>query len=102
MLIDSNTPPTRQLTPAEARANLERLRVQRREDYAGLDRLLGRGNGYISRHLKRGVPQMLDEGDRLQLARYFGVSASLFGSEPDPIPDREFARPKLPPRRRRR
>lgn len=93
MLIRKDIAPIRQLTPDEARANLERLRVERRESYAGLGQIIERGPGYLSRYVRDGIPQMLSEADSRELARYFGVSAGLLGSEPDPVAPREFAAP---------
>lgn len=61
------------------RAELERLIVERREDYAGLSRLLGRNPAYIQQFIKRGVPRRLAEDDRRKLARYFNVDESVFG-----------------------
>lgn len=61
------------------RAELARLIAERREDYAGLSRLLGRNAAYIQQFIKRGVPRKLAEEDRKKLARYFGVDESLLG-----------------------
>ena len=61
------------------RAELERLIVERREDYAGLSRLLGRNPAYVQQFIKRGVPRKLDEKDRKTLARYFGISEEALG-----------------------
>lgn len=63
----------------DARAELARLIEERREDYAGLSRLLGRNAAYIQQFIKRGVPRKLAEEDRRKLARYFGVDESLLG-----------------------
>jgi len=64
------------------RAELERLIVEKREDYAGLSRMLGRNAAYIQQFIKRGVPKRLAEEDRRKLARYFGVDESLLGGPP--------------------
>ena len=58
----------------DQRAVLERLIQERREDYAGLSRLIGRNAAYIQQFIRRGVPKRLSEGDRHTLARYFGIS----------------------------
>lgn len=68
----------------DQRAALERLIQERREDYAGLSRLLGRNAAYIQQFIKRGTPRKLDEEDRKTLARYFGVDESLLGGPPAP------------------
>ena len=64
---------------AGPRAELARLIAERREDYAGLSRLLGRNAAYVQQFIKRGVPRRLSEDDRHKLARYFGVDESLLG-----------------------
>src|SRR3954463_8910140 len=61
------------------RAELARLIAERREDYAGLSRMLGRNAAYIQQFIKRGVPKRLSEDDRRKLARYFDVDESLLG-----------------------
>jgi phage repressor protein C with HTH and peptisase S24 domain len=70
------------VTDAEARAALEALIRERREDYAGLSRLIGRNPSYIQQYVKRGSPRRLDERDRARLARYFGVPETTLGGEP--------------------
>ncbi len=64
---------------SEARAALDALIRERREDYVSLSRLLGRNPAYVQQFIKRGVPKKLDEEDRRKLARYFGVSEALLG-----------------------
>jgi phage repressor protein C with HTH and peptisase S24 domain len=64
------------------RAELARLIAERREDYAGLSRMLGRNSAYIQQYIKRGVPGRLSEEDRRKLARYFDVEESLLGGPP--------------------
>lgn len=61
------------------RAELARLIAERREDYAGLSRMLGRNAAYVQQYIKRGVPKRLSEDDRRKLARYFDVEESLLG-----------------------
>ena len=63
----------------QARIELERLIRERREDYAGLSRLIGRNAAYIQQFIKRGTPRKLDDDDRRTLARYFGVDEELLG-----------------------
>lgn len=70
----------RVMTWADPRENLERLIKERREDYAGLSRLIGRNATYIQQYVKRGVPRRLAEKDRRTLAAYFGVPESMFGA----------------------
>lgn len=74
----------------DQRAALERLIRARREDYAGLSRLLGRNAAYIQQFIKRGVPRKLDSDDVQRLARYFGVDEAELGGRPatlDRFPD---------------
>jgi hypothetical protein len=79
---NSQVPP-----PDGPRAALERLIAERREDYAGLSRLLGRNPAYIQQYVKRGSPRLLAEEDRRALARYFDVPESLLGGREDPAPN---------------
>lgn len=58
---------------------LERLCVERAEDFAGLSRMLGRNPAYIQQYIRRGVPKRLGEDERRKLASYFGVSEELLG-----------------------
>lgn len=72
-------------TLSSPRAELARLIEERREDYAGLSRMLGRNAAYVQQFIKRGVPRKLAEEDRRKLARYFDVDESLLGG-PAPAP----------------
>ena len=67
------------MSEIDQRAALERIIQQRREDYAGLSRLIGRNPAYIQQFIKRGTPRKLDEADRRTLARYLGVDDSELG-----------------------
>ncbi len=78
----------------DARAALDALIRERREDYASLSRLLGRNPAYVQQFIKRGIPKKLDEEDRAKLARYFGVSEALLGGR-EPPPDDMIAVPVL-------
>jgi hypothetical protein len=62
-----------------ARAALHALITERREDYAGLSRLIGRNPAYVQQFVKRGTPRRLAERDRRLLAEYFGVPESRLG-----------------------
>jgi SOS-response transcriptional repressor LexA len=64
---------------ADPRAVLETLIRERREDYAGLSRLIGRNAAYVQQFVKRGTPKRLAERDRALLARYFGIDEALLG-----------------------
>ena len=72
--------------PNDSRKALERLCAERGEDFAGLSRFLGKNPAYIQQYIRRGTPRRLGEEERRKLARYFGVSESLFGgpAEADP------------------
>jgi phage repressor protein C with HTH and peptisase S24 domain len=63
-----------------ARAELAKLITERREDFAGLSRLLGRNAAYVQQYVKRGTPKRLAESDRRTLAKYFGVDEQLLGA----------------------
>ncbi|WP_167074777.1 S24 family peptidase [Sphingomonas vulcanisoli] len=79
----------------EARAALQALIEDRREDYAGLSRLLGRNAAYVQQFVKRGSPKRLSEADRATLAAYFGVPESLLGGKPEAAPAELYAVPRL-------
>jgi hypothetical protein len=64
---------------SDPRHVLERLCVERGEDFAGLSRMLGRNAAYIQQFVSRGVPKRLREEERRKLARYFAVSEALLG-----------------------
>ena len=63
----------------DARLTLERLCLDRGEDFAGLSKMLGRNPAYIQQYVRRGVPRRLKEEDRRTLARYFGVTEAILG-----------------------
>jgi phage repressor protein C with HTH and peptisase S24 domain len=75
------------MAEADPRAALQRLIEERREDYAGLSRLIGRNSAYIQQYVKRGTPRRLAEEDRRLLARYFGVDEAMLGG-PEEAPAR--------------
>ena len=68
---------------SDPRLVLERLCVERGEDFAGLSRMLGRNAAYIQQFVRRGVPKRLKEEERRKLARYFSISESLLGGPAD-------------------
>lgn len=72
------------MTDEEARAALQALISERREDYAGLSRLLGRNPAYVQQYVKRGSPRRLAERDRRMLARYFDVAEQSLGGPAPP------------------
>jgi hypothetical protein len=63
----------------DPRLVVERLCVERGEDFAGLSRMLGRNPAYIQQFVRRGIPKRLREEERRKLARYFAVSEALLG-----------------------
>ena len=69
----------------DPRLALERLCAERKEDFAGLSRMLGRNPAYIQQYVRRGVPKRLKEEERRKLARYFSVSEELLGGPPDDL-----------------
>jgi hypothetical protein len=72
---------------SDPRSVLERLCVERGEDFAGLSRMLGRNAAYIQQFVRRGVPKRLKEEERRKLARYFSISEALLGGPPgDELP----------------
>ena len=67
---------------SDPRTVLERLCVERGEDFAGLSRMLGRNSAYIQQFVRRGVPKRLKEDERRKLARYFSIPETLLGGPP--------------------
>ncbi len=67
------------IMPNDPRAVLERLCLQRGDDFASLSRLIGRNPAYIQQFIRRGTPRRLPEAERRTLARYFGVPESVLG-----------------------
>ncbi len=67
----------------EPRLVLERLCLERGEDFAGLSRMLGRNPAYIQQFIRRGVPKRLKEEERRRLARYFSIPETLLGGPPE-------------------
>ena len=66
-----------------ARKALDELILGRRGcNYSGISRLLGRNVSYIQQYIRKGSPRYLDEGDRMILARFFGVDESVLGAPP--------------------
>jgi hypothetical protein len=70
---------------SDPRIVLERLCMERGEDFAGLSRMLGRNSAYIQQFVRRGVPKRLKEEERRKLARYFAVSEALLGGPPGAV-----------------
>ena len=62
---------------------LERLCVERGENFASLSRLVGRNEAYIQQYLRKGTPRQLKEQERRTLARYFQVPESMLGGMPE-------------------
>jgi hypothetical protein len=82
----------------DARAMLERLVIERGEDYAGLSRLIGRNASYVQQFIKRGVPRRLAEADRHALARYFDIPESDLGGPVQALPPATGVAPATPVR----
>ena len=68
---------------SDPRLVLERLCLERGEDFAGLSRMLGRNQDYVQQFVRRGVPKRLKEEERRKLARYFSVSEAMLGGPPE-------------------
>src|SRR5262245_15838168 len=68
---------------SDPRQVLERLCVERRENFASLSRLIGRNDAYIQQYLRKGTPRTLKERERRTLARYFKVPESMLGGLPE-------------------
>ncbi|HVJ03823.1 MAG TPA: helix-turn-helix transcriptional regulator [Sphingomonas sp.] len=72
--------------PDERRARLAALAQEHDASHAELSRIIGRGETYISRYLRRAVPYDLPELDRRRLARFFGVDEETLTRRAPPRP----------------
>lgn len=63
----------------DIRRNLAALVAEQDQRYAVLDRVLGRGRGYVARFVRSGVPAFLTDADASTLARFFGADPRLLG-----------------------
>ncbi|MCA1654361.1 MAG: helix-turn-helix transcriptional regulator [Sphingomicrobium sp.] len=70
----------------EPRILLERLCIERGEDFSSLSRMLGKNSAYIQQYLRRGTPKRLREEERRTLARYFDISESALGGPGAAVP----------------
>ncbi len=66
----------------DPRSLLEKLCIERSEDFAGLSKMLGRNPAYIQQFIRRGIPKALKEVDRRKLAAYFDIPESWLGGPP--------------------
>ncbi|WP_314374835.1 S24 family peptidase [Sphingomonas paucimobilis] len=64
----------------EIRAALQALAEQAGVSLAALSRMLGRNEAYLQQFVHRGSPRALAEGDRRQLAEFFGVPETRLGA----------------------
>lgn len=64
----------------EIRAALHALAEQAGVSLAALSRMLGRNEAYLQQFVHRGSPRALAEGDRRQLAEFFGVPETRLGA----------------------
>jgi phage repressor protein C with HTH and peptisase S24 domain len=70
---------------SDPRHVLERLCVERGENFASLSRLIGRNDAYIQQYLRKGTPRQLPERERRTLAKYFQVPESMLGGMPEDV-----------------
>lgn len=67
------------VTSAEARANLDAAARALDCSHTMCSRAIGRGDGYIGRHIREGVPALLSDRDARTIADFLGTDARLFG-----------------------
>lgn len=67
-------------TPAQVRAILESLALERGHSLAKLSRMIRRNDAYLQQFVKRGTPKRLAEEDRLMLAKLFRVDERVLGA----------------------
>lgn len=72
--------------PAEARATLVALAVDRGESLSALSWLTGRNVAYLHQFVHRRTPERLDEADRLVLAQHFQVDERRLGAREPWVP----------------
>src|SRR5262245_26804503 len=70
---------------SDPRQVLERLCIERGENFASLSRLIGRNDAYVQQYLRKGTPRTLKERERRTLARFFQVPESMLGGLPDDL-----------------
>ncbi|MDR6116501.1 S24 family peptidase [Sphingomonas sp. NCPPB 2930] len=68
------------MSGSEIRATLQALAEQAGVSLAALSRMLGRNEAYLHQFVHRGSPRMLAEGDRRQLAEFFGIPETRLGA----------------------
>jgi len=68
------------ITPEAIRATLERQVRRHGETFAGLSRMLRRGDRYLQRFVREGTPRRLEPEEARTLARYFRIDPVLLGA----------------------
>ncbi|MEG3152981.1 peptidase S24 [Sphingomonas sp. ZT3P38] len=68
------------ITADMIRATLERQARQHGETFAGLSRMLRRGDRYLQRFVREGTPRSLEPEEARTLARYFRIDPMLLGA----------------------
>ncbi|MBB5697190.1 hypothetical protein [Sphingomonas yantingensis] len=90
------------VTSAEAHANLDAAAQALDCSHTMCSRALGRGDGYIGRHIREGVPALLSDRDALTIADFLGSDARLFGvvmpPKPKPVSQLPWWRKPMPTR----
>lgn len=74
------------MTGPEIRTAIQALAAQAGVSLAALSRMLGRNEAYLQQFVQRGTPRVLAEGDRRQLAEFFGVPETRLGALPEAGP----------------
>ena len=74
------------MTGSEIRTAIQALAAQAGVSLAALSRMLGRNEAYLQQFVQRGTPRVLAEGDRRQLAEFFGVPETRLGASPEAGP----------------
>ncbi len=60
--------------PVDPRETLAAVAIERRHSLAALSRMIGRGDAYLGRFVREGVPVALTARDHRLLADHFGLS----------------------------
>ena len=67
------------VTSAEARANLDVAAQALGCSHVMCSRAIGRGDGYVGRHIREGVPALLSDRDAQTIADFLGADPRKFG-----------------------
>jgi hypothetical protein len=90
------------VTSEEARRNLDAAAQAQGCTHTMCSRAIGRGDGYVGRHIRDGSPVLLTDRDARTLSDFLGVDPRLLGvvmlPKPKPAPQLPWWRKPMPTR----